>query len=346
MGEAHVMSDWRQAKTHRFLLSSGLSLLFVGLCGVVSPARALIPSSDGNHLLPGGFPEAAVQEETRPFFPLENERTLLWAQQGLKFFPPPVAPAKGQTPQHAEPAVDSSSSAQTSGIPQEEADVPLLEETVVEEEFRDPFEEEDVDEVYDPWEPFNEVMFQFNYRLDQYVIKPVARGYNRIVPVNVQRSIANAFHNLGFVPRLFNSLLQGKWKIASIEIQRFAVNSTIGVGGLFDVAKYGLEIEPPAAEDTGQTLGVYGVQSGPYLVLPLLPPLTLRDGLGFVADIFMNPVNYFIPVLPNLGANAGNKVNDRALHLEVFEGVEETTLDLYGAVRSAYFQRRIKAIRE
>jgi len=118
------------------------------------------------------------------------------------------------------------------------------------------------------------------------------------------------------------------------------------VAGLFDVAKHGLGLAPLTIEDTGQTLAVLGVRSGPYLVLPLLPPTTVRDGIGFLGDLAMDPLNYVLPFAPQIAKRAGKTVNDRSENLELFEGVEEGTLDLYAAARDAYFQKREKAVQE
>ncbi len=223
--------------------------------------------------------------------------------------------------------------------------IPVMEETVVEGTFEDPFATES-EPVNDPWEAFNSRTFTLNYNFDRYALKPVARVYSGVVPPDVQDSLANAFDNLGFASRFLNNIFQGKTERAVIETQRFLLNSTLGVGGLFDVAKYMFEIEAPTPEDTGQTLAIYGLASGPYLVLPLLPPMTVRDVVGYAGDIFMNPVNYFIPFTPNLGLNATDRLNDRALNLETFEGLEGSTVDLYGAARSAYIDRRAKDIQE
>ena len=231
--------------------------------------------------------------------------------------------------------------------------IPLMDETVVEGTFEDsvedPFEDPFATEsepVRDPWEPFNSRTFALNYNIDRYALKPAARVYSRVMPPDVQDSLANAFDNLGFASRFLNSIFQGKLDRAGIEMQRFLLNSTLGVGGLFDVAKYMFGIEAPPVEDAGQTLATYGVASGPYMVLPLLPPMTVRDAVGIAGDIFMNPVNYVIPFGPNLGLNAGGRLNDRAVNLETFEGLEESTIDLYGAVRSGYLDRRAKDIQE
>lgn len=234
-------------------------------------------------------------------------------------------------------------------------EIPVMAETVVEgsaveessfEDFDDPFEEDLGEEVYDPWEPFNSAMFTFNYRLDRHVLKPVAKGHDWVVPPDAQDSIGNAFDNIGFPHRFLNDIFQGKFKTAGVELSRFLINSTIGIGGFFDVAKYGFDIEAPHAEDTGQTMAHYGAKSGPYLVLPFLPPMTVRDGVGFAGDVAMNPLNWFVPLVPNFSARVGETVNERSRNLESFEGIEESTVDLYGAVRSGYFQKRSQAIKK
>ena len=200
-------------------------------------------------------------------------------------------------------------------------------------------------EEYDPWEPYNEKMFAFNHDVvDRFVLKPVATAWDTILPDAVQRSLGNVFENLGMPRRVVNSLLQLKFKGAGYEITRFLLNSTIGIGGIFDIAK---EAEVPRSdEDTGQTLGVYGVGPGPYLILPFLPPLTVRDGIGFAADVAMNPLGYFIPFAAVAGTAAGKTVNERSQNLEFFESVEENVIDLYSGVRNAYLQRRQRAIQE
>jgi len=227
----------------------------------------------------------------------------------------------------------------------DEEDIQVMDETVVEGTLEDPFATES-EPVHDLWEPFNANVFTLNYNLDRYALKPAARVYSGVVPPDVQDSLSNAFDNLGFASRFLNSIFQGKFDRAGIEMNRFLLNSILGVGGLFDVAKYMFGIEAPPAEDTGQTLATYGMASGPYLVLPLLPPMTVRHAVGYAGDIFMNPVNYFIPFIPNLGLNASDRLNDRAVNLETFEGLEESTIDLYGAVRSGYLDRRAKDIQE
>lgn len=201
-------------------------------------------------------------------------------------------------------------------------------------------------EQYDPWESFNETMFDVNYRLDRYVLKPAANVYRHVMPEPFQVLIANGFDNIRWVPRFVNSVLQGKFGGAGREVARFLINSTAGIGGLFDPAKdyWGI---PASKEDFGQTLGVWGVGPGPYLVLPLLPPMTVRDGIGMGVDGAMDPLSYVLPFFwDRLGMKAGDTLNERALNYELFQGVEETTIDLYSSVRHFYLQRRDRQIRE
>ena len=196
---------------------------------------------------------------------------------------------------------------------------------------------------YDPWEPFNERMFTVNRELDHYVLKPVATGWNTVVPDEVQRGFGRMFNNVFAPQRFVNCLLQAKLVGAGRELVRFVLNSTIGVAGIFDPGKdVGL---PPCDEDFGQTLAVWGAGAGPYLVLPFFPPMTVRDGIGIGVDSLFNPINYFTP-FASIGIRATDAVNSRSENLEVFEDVEEGTLDMYSAVRNGYLQRRARAIQE
>jgi phospholipid-binding lipoprotein MlaA len=207
-------------------------------------------------------------------------------------------------------------------------------------------DEEAPENEYDPWEPFNERMFEFNRRLDRYILKPVAKAYNFITPDEIQIMISNGFDNISFPPRFVNSVLQGKWKGAFREIARFLINSTAGVGGLFDPAKdvFGLV---KSREDFGQTLGFYGVGPGPYLIVPFMEPLTVRDGIGKAVDSAMDPLSYYLPLIwDRLGMKIGDIINERSLNLDLFQGFEESVIDLYSAVRHGYLQRREKLIRE
>ncbi|HKO31831.1 MAG TPA: VacJ family lipoprotein, partial [Nitrospiraceae bacterium] len=230
----------------------------------------------------------------------------------------------------------------------------------------DPFAraDEGSDEEYDPLESMNTSIFEFNRQMDRFILKPVAKGYNFITPDQVQVGVSNFFYNVRFAPRFLNNIFQGKVKGAGIELGRFLVNSTVGVAGFFDVAKK-IDLVTPE-EDLGQTLGFYGVKPGPYLVVPFFPPFTVRDLVGYVGDIFLNPINWLVvPIIEvdgvpsaiahknrtttsiiQIGSRAGEIINERSRNLEKFQGVEEATLDLYTAVRNAYLQKRAQSIRE
>jgi phospholipid-binding lipoprotein MlaA len=198
----------------------------------------------------------------------------------------------------------------------------------------------------DPLESFNEKMFWFNREvLDRFLLKPAATAWDFVIPDPVQRGIYNVFDNLAVVRRVVNNTLQLKLTGAATEMARFTINSTVGVVGFFDVARDAFGIQQ-RDEDTGQTFGVWGIGPGPYLVLPFLPPLTIRDGIGYAFDTAMTPYIYFIPWYANAGLTATSTVNERSLNLETFERVAESTIDLYGAVRNAYLQRRAAAIRQ
>ena len=203
---------------------------------------------------------------------------------------------------------------------------------------------EDFDE--DPWESFNEKMFWFNREVvDRFLLKPLATGWDFIFPDPVQRGVHNFFDNLSVVRRVVNNGLQLKFSGAGTELARFTINSTVGFVGFFDIAKDAFGIEQ-RDEDTGQTFGTWGIGPGPYLILPSLPPLTIRDGVGYAFDAAMTPYTYFIPWWGSAAATATNTVNERSLNLDRFERVAESTIDLYGAVRNGYLQRRAAAIRQ
>jgi phospholipid-binding lipoprotein MlaA len=211
----------------------------------------------------------------------------------------------------------------------------LAETTAAGEDFED-----------DPFEGFNEKMFWFNREvLDRFLLKPAATAWDFMFPDPVQRGIYNIFDNLAVVRRVVNNTLQLKLTGAATEMARFTINSTVGLVGFFDVARDTFGIQQ-RDEDTGQTFGVWGIAPGPYLVLPFLPPLTIRDGIGYAFDTAMTPYIYFIPWYANAGATATSTVNERSLNLDRFERVAESTIDLYGAVRNAYLQRRAAAIRQ
>lgn len=198
---------------------------------------------------------------------------------------------------------------------------------------------------YDPWEGFNRTMFGFNRQVDRFVLKPVATVWNTVVPELAQQSLSNAFDNLAMPRRFINNVFQLKFERAGRELARFFLNISMGVLGFFDAAA-DLGLPKITDEDTGLTLGYYGVPPGPYLVLPFLPPLTVRDAFGFAADGAMSPLSYFIPFEASAGMRGGQVVNERSLNLDFFEQLERETFDLYTAVRNAYLQRRQRGVED
>jgi len=210
-------------------------------------------------------------------------------------------------------------------------------------------EEEPEVQINDPWEPFNQTMFTFNLKVDEYALRPVAKAYDAILPDAAQRGVGRFFKNLGVVERFANNLFQGKFPRAGQEVGRFLVNTTIGCAGFLDVADslFGWQEHP---EDFGQTLAVYGVDNGPYLVLPFLGPSTVRDVTGSVVDGALNPMNYFLSTLQVFAIKGGigvaSAVNYRSMNLDLFENIQRSSVDLYGAVQDGYVQRREKLIKE
>jgi phospholipid-binding lipoprotein MlaA len=199
-------------------------------------------------------------------------------------------------------------------------------------------------EEYDPWEPFNEKAFKFNYELDRHAIKPVAKGYDRVVPSFIERAITNIFDNIGAFRRIINLAIQGRPTDSGQEFGRFVINTFFGLGGVVDAApSFGVG---KVDADTAQTLGLFGVGPGPFLMVPLFPPLTVREAVGLVFDSAMDPTTWLVPFEFGFTASAVRRINERALSLELFDNVEETTFDLYGAVRNGYLQQRRALVRE
>ena len=148
----------------------------------------------------------------------------------------------------------------------------------------------------DPYQQINQTIFSFNQSLDEYIARPVAKMYVAVMPDFAERGIANMFDNLNEVTNIFNDLLQGKFTQAANDTGRFGINSTLGIGGLFDVASL-LSFKKSDGEDFGQTLGYWGVPQGPYIMLPFFGPSTLRDAPSRFADQLTDPLDYLDIVL-------------------------------------------------
>lgn len=193
--------------------------------------------------------------------------------------------------------------------------------------------------IADPIEPWNRLMYHFNDKLYFWVMKPIAKGYNAVVPEPARISVRNFFNNIGMPIRFVNSVLQLKLKAAGNELARFGINSTIGVAGLFDVAKDHYKIEAQN-EDLGQTFGRYGVGGGIYIVWPFLGPSTLRDSIGKVGDYFLDPVSYIDPFEARLAIRAYDQENRASLQLGEYEDFKEAALEPYIAIKDAYIENR------
>ncbi|MFM0733547.1 VacJ family lipoprotein [Paraburkholderia sediminicola] len=190
----------------------------------------------------------------------------------------------------------------------------------------------------DPLEGLNRTIFTVNDKLDQYALKPVAKGYVWATPQPVRDSVTNFFSNIGDVYIAANNLLQLKITDGVEDIMRIVINTTFGVGGLFDVAT--LARLPKHDNDLGLTLGHYGVPAGPYLVLPLFGPSTVRDAVGSIGNYYVNPLSYINPPGLTWALYGVNVINTRANLLNASDVLEGAALDKYSFVRNAYLQRR------
>lgn len=199
--------------------------------------------------------------------------------------------------------------------------------------------------ISDPFEPINRVWFTVNDTLYFYALKPAAQGYKAVTPGFLRRGIKNFFKNLETPIRLVNCLFQGKPKKAGTEFLRFMVNTTVGFGGLGDPSTKYHEMEI-AKEDMGQTLAVWGLGSGPYLVWPVLGPYSLRHTGGFIFDRVLYAPTYIDHWETSLMVKAGQTINDTTFRIGDYEALIEAAVDPYDAVRNAYVQYRNKKIKE
>ena len=222
------------------------------------------------------------------------------------------------------------------------------------EEIKGSSSSESADECF---EGFSRAMFKFNHGLDKVIFEPVAKGY-RALPSPVRKGTGNAVDNLRSLLTLSNHILQGDFREAGTTAGRFAVNTTVGILGIFDpAAKLGLEEQ--GKEDFGQTLGAWGADSGCYFVLPVLGPTTTRDAVGLVGNVFLDPVYQITHNTEIRNGVVGNgnysehnyyyyrstgAVDFRAKNIESFDSLEENSIDLYASLKSLYLQNRKKLI--
>jgi phospholipid-binding lipoprotein MlaA len=211
--------------------------------------------------------------------------------------------------------------------------------------FEDEFEEDKV-EVADPFSPWNRAMFHFNDKFYFWALKPLARGYKAITPDFIRTGVKNFFRNITTPIRLVNCILQAKANAASIEFQRFVINTIIGVLGFGSPADKYPKLAPPDSEDLGQTFGNYGIGNGFYIVWPILGPSTLRDSMGRVGDFFLDPVSYVEPIEASLGIRGFDIVNTTSFRIGDYESLKKSAVDPYIALRNVYIQFRDNKVKK
>lgn len=234
--------------------------------------------------------------------------------------PREAAPAQPEAPVGVQPAIDAAD--------------PL---------FDDDFDLVDAPSIYDPFEEGNRAVYRFNRGVDRVFWDPLITGYRFLVPGPARRSVRRVFKNLNSPVFLVNNLLQGRFVDSAETLGAFLMNSTLGWGGLFDAGKEaGLE---PNEADFGQTLAMIGVGSGPYVMIPALGPTNVRDGLGFVIDRAFQPLTYIVglPTLLMWGGGVGLALRDESD--DKLKALQESSVDPYSVLRSAYTQNRAEAIR-
>ncbi len=207
------------------------------------------------------------------------------------------------------------------------------------------------------FERFSRAMFEFNYDLDRIIFQPVAKGY-RALPVPIRKGTGNAINNLRSLLTLSNNILQGEFGRAGNNAARFGINSTAGILGIFDPASK-LGFEDQGKEDFGQTMGVWGANSGCYFVLPIIGPTTVRDAAGLVGNFFLDPVYHVTHNSEIHNGLVGNSnysehnyyyyrgtgaVDFRAKNIESWDSLEENSIDLYASLKSLYLQNRKQKI--
>ena len=206
-------------------------------------------------------------------------------------------------------------------------------------------EDEAAGKVSDPLYWWNKGMFHVNDKLYFWVLKPVASGYKTVTPEPVRNGIRNFFGNLFTPVRFVNCILQGKTERAGVELGRFMVNTVVGVGGFGNPADREPSLKRVPEEDFGQTLAVYGVGNGFYIVWPVLGPSSLRDTAGKAGDSYLSPLSY-VDSGVSVGLKAVDTVNGVSFRIGDYEALKNAAVDPYEAFRDAYIQNRAKKVRE
>lgn len=267
-----------------------------------------------------------------------------------------TVPDNGSHTEISHPRSDESSNdpaPSASSPPAEEASSEVPEGDDEDDEFEDEmmaeldeeFAEKETEEVFDPLSGYNRVMTVFNDKVYTWALDPAARGFRFVLPEYSRRGLGNFFENLLYPVRLINNLLQAKFANSGEETVRFVTNTTIGVFGLWDPADkwFGLEAHD---EDFGQTLGYWGVGSGPHIVLPFLGPSNLRDMFGLVPDYYLDPASRIESRRTQLALRVFKEVNYTSMHIGEYENLKRDAIDLYPFLRDVYEQNRAKKIME
>lgn len=204
--------------------------------------------------------------------------------------------------------------------------------------------EDETQVVSDPLQPINRVIFKFNDFVYVKVVRHVANGYAAITPDFIEKGASNFFQNLRYPVRLAGNLLQGRIKGARIETERFLVNTTLGIGGVYRAADHFDRMQPIESEDIGQALGAWGMGDGPYLVLPFLGPSNFRDLLGMLGDRAVNPLNQPFTVLDDtewqIALGTAEFVTSSPSIVNLYIQIKESAIDPYSAIKSGYTERR------
>lgn len=275
---------------------------------------------------------------------------LLYSSLSILFFMLQGCSTKEATPPQQNPTEITTSN----DIQKNITDDKKIQTKEIEDEFEEEFAEKETNDTYDPLSGYNRAMTSFNDTVIIYGLNPIAEAYATILPQPLRLGISNFVHNIRFPIRFTNNLLQGKFQNSSDELERFIVNSTVGLAGLMDPAKHYMNIHPHN-EDFGQTLGHYGIGSGFHVVLPFIGPSNVRDIAGISVDAYLSPLvnirgleNYKIP--QNLGESAAiyavHLINKTSLHLGEYEDLKKDAVDLYPFLRDVYEQKRDSEIEE
>jgi phospholipid-binding lipoprotein MlaA len=255
--------------------------------------------------------------------------------------------ASDNPPQEDSTASDSSPQETLTVTEELTPDLTDEEEALLEDEFEDWEDDQDVYKVSDPIEPFNRAMFAFNDTLYEWLLKPLSLGYRAIAPQPVRSGVSNFFHNLTAPIRFANCLLQGKGQAAAAEFASFTLNTIWGVLGFMDITKGYPELNPDP-EDLGQTLGRYNIGNGFYIVWPFWGTSTLRDSVGRLGDAFLDPVSgyYLEPASTWIAIRGYNTVNELSFRIEDIDAAKKAAFDPYEAARDFYIQSRQTRIKK